>query len=672
FKKNLRVTNIQFAELMALIRSELRDASTPRASPQIQFVSPSEFTTAIERIVEGLGSMAGPSLPDRITELYWPLIERLVVIRPLFSSALVFVPPHLNLDTAAVCGYSGYVHSCGPRVYARRIDKATAPEFEAALHDYLDTRLRLASGERLILAPYSHEDYTDFDREFADDLRSGLDEVKLHVEKFFIGKQRLVSFINALGASEPRIIIPPPGNFKETLAALRETPGVRKDRTAWLILDHSISESLRHPGQHKYFICYDQEFKNDNPYHVFDETKPAWTAPVTIPHTLAGAMINIARPDIDPTDATTRFCDPFVGSGTIWLEAMKHPELNTECTDLSEISPRLCLDNLRFFALDTLELKQLEQRISAVVVSLGDGASETDERLRDAQSRFRSLTNVHDLVSMHDVTFSRDFVAALPVSRFERLLFYLVARTTARNLSAFIRRQSTSAELFDMEWQRAFVSEANSFVRALRQLVDLRERSEKSLSLNIRPNLTVSDGEFSKSCSLSLQRGDWTTYLTGVADACRLHERGQTDMIVTDPPYGFNTEEDPVEFARFYATMIPTLIRALRPGGQLVLCLPDLSLNGRKMFFFAKKELVVQQVLRAAEDLNLHVSVPGFSVPEPVQLFRPPYYWESERALRRAILHFRFEPAPTRSKTVVDDSSPASTTDVSRQERVPS
>jgi hypothetical protein len=102
--------------------------------------------------------------------------------------------------------------------------------------------------------------------------------------------------------------------------------------------------------------------------------------------------------------------------------------------------------------------------------------------------------------------------------------------------------------------------------------------------------------------------------------------------------------------------MIPSLIRALRPGGQLVLCLPDLSLNGRKMFFFANKDLVVQQVLRAAEDLGLHVSVPGFSVPEPVRLFRPPYYWESERALRRAILHFRFERISDRPVQTVGDS----------------
>jgi putative RNA methylase family UPF0020 len=652
FKKNLRVTNIQFAELMALIRAELRTEAA-RPAPEIQFVSPDEFTRAISRIVEGLGSDVSASLPNQITELYWPIIERIVVIRPFFSAALVFVPPHLALDIAAVCGYSGYVHSCGPRIYARRIDKATPGEFEAALHDYLDTRLRLPPNERLILAPYSHEDYTDYDRDFADELRSGLDDVKLHVEKFFIGNQRLVSFINYLRMAEPRILVPPPGPFTSTLPPLRGLPGTRLDRLAWLILDHNTSDELRHPGPHKYFICYDQEFKNENPYHVYDETKPAWTAPNTIPHTLAGAMINIARPDIDTTPGATTLCDPFVGSGTIWMEALKYPEFNASCSDLSEISPRLCVDNLRFIHIGTHELRALEPRLREVIsyVEGGEGTTKTQERVQRAQQRFLLLTNLADMVNMHDATFTKDFVNDLPRSRFERLLFYLVVRTTVRNLAAFIRRQADAREPFDDEWRHAYVSEANKFLRQTRQLLLLRERIESFGVVAGRPHLLIADGEYSRACSVASPDGDWHTYQTEVWDACDLEQRFRPDVIVTDPPYGFNTEEDPVEFARFYAKMIPSLIRALRPGGQLVLCLPDLSFNGRRMFFFANKDLVVQQVLRAAEDLGLHVSVPGFSVPEPVRLFRPPYYWESERALRRAILHFRFESMANQSST---------------------
>jgi hypothetical protein len=361
-------------------------------------------------------------------------------------------------------------------------------------------------------------------------------------------------------------------------------------------------------------------------------------------------MINIARPDIDTRPAATNFCDPFVGSGTIWMEALKHPEFTADCSDLSEISPRLCLDNLRFLHISAKELRQLDRRVGEVIafVEGATGTAKTEERVRRAQQRFLQLTNFADLVNMRDATFTKEFVADLPRSRFERLLFYLVVRTTVRNLAAFIRRQSADGELFDAEWKHAFVTEARKFLRSAQQLLLLRERIELSATTASRPRLVIVDGEYTKSCSLASLDGDWTTYLTAVRDACALKEQCQPDVIVTDPPYGFNTEEDPVTFARFYAAMIPSLIRALRPGGQLVLCLPDLSLNGRKMFFFANKELVVQQVLRAAEDLGLHVSVPGFSVPEPVRLFRPPYYWESERALRRAILHFRFERVPER------------------------
>jgi len=85
------------------------------------------------------------------------------------------------------------------------------------------------------------------------------------------------------------------------------------------------------------------------------------------------------------------------------------------------------------------------------------------------------------------------------------------------------------------------------------------------------------------------------------------------------------------------------MLNALIGGnGQLVLCLPDRSHTGRNLQYFTQKEFVIQQVLSIADSMNLEAIVHANVAPFPANLFRPPNYWESERALRRQILHFRF------------------------------
>ncbi len=114
------------------------------------------------------------------------------------------------------------------------------------------------------------------------------------------------------------------------------------------------------------------------------------------------------------------------------------------------------------------------------------------------------------------------------------------------------------------------------------------------------------------------------------------------DVIVTDPPYGFNTNEDPTELAKLYAEMIPTLVNALQEEGQLVLALPDWSHTGRQILAFTYKNFVTHQVLLAADRRGWEVIRSAAPATRERDLFRAPFYWESDRALRRAILHFRF------------------------------
>ena len=114
---------------------------------------------------------------------------------------------------------------------------------------------------------------------------------------------------------------------------------------------------------------------------------------------------------------------------------------------------------------------------------------------------------------------------------------------------------------------------------------------------------------------------------------------------MTDPPYGFNTEDGSAELSKLWAESLRAMLKSLIGGkGQLVICLPDRSHTGRNLQYFTQKDFITPQILAIADGMNLEVIVHADIVPFPTNLFRPPYYWESERALRRQILHFRFRP----------------------------
>lgn len=135
-----------------------------------------------------------------------------------------------------------------------------------------------------------------------------------------------------------------------------------------------------------------------------------------------------------------------------------------------------------------------------------------------------------------------------------------------------------------------------------------------------------------------------------IRNACN-EQTEKFDVIITDPPYGFNTEGDQGELADIYANALRSMVRALCDGGQLVICLPAISHTGREIPQFTSSGFVTHQVLTEAEEIGIDAVLMAQSVPSPGVLFRAPYYWESERALRRIILHFRFRARPGDSKT---------------------
>lgn len=644
FKKNLKVTNIQLAELFSLLRSHVKYIDGSVTRPNLQFIGSSDFTKYIKELVDAFPRLSHKNkkqlsfVADRYASIFSPLIA----VEPLFGTCTIFLPPTLAVDLASVCAEAGYVHSCGYSLFIRKVYKAQPEELYKNVHDHLTKRVPL--DRKAFFAVYSHE---DFSRDKDDgDIRSGLEDLKIFVDKFYIGSTRLVTVLRHLKEKfKDRLEIPEPGDYRERHREIRRTPGVDPSRTIWLLVDHSIEDEPRHRGDVSCFVCYDQLFHNENPFHIFDEDKPAWIDHTTLPHTLAGAMINITR----PWNGDVIVEDPFAGTGTTLLECLKlKPQPALIGGDINPLARLAAKDNLEFFSRSYEDLDGLEKSLEGLVTDIARMSAPQGYGDRTIESAimhsyrwafdFFSGLNASERNSGSELRSKKlDIVISDERTFLDRVIFYIFLRTARRNIAAF-EHHSTS-------WHSAFEREVKKLVTSIGRLKTIRNE-ESAGSISATGGCRIYQGSYSQSCSVSAESlrsaaasfGKDSLVVVGdardlLADSC--------DILITDPPYGFNTSEDDLELAELYATVIDRMICALRNNGQLVFAVPDWSHIGRQLPFYVLKEFVVLQVLIAADRHDREIIETGFSAPSPGRVFRPPYYWESDRALRRAVLHFK-------------------------------
>jgi len=213
-----------------------------------------------------------------------------------------------------------------------------------------------------------------------------------------------------------------------------------------------------------------------------------------------------------------------------------------------------------------------------------------------------------------------------------RLIFYLILKTSKRN----------NARFGSEAWREFFSKEIENHVTGIKMLRGQKKRTEMAS----RPSTVVATGKgkYSESCyvdSRCLPKNQAVKIRS--ATTLARHHRRELDLIVTDPPYGFNTEEDQRGLADLYRRMIPAFLSALSDDGQLVIAIPDWSHTGRQLPAFKHKDFLTHAVLVEASNAGMDVVRAPYAMPRAGALFRAPFYWESERALRRAILHFRFQ-----------------------------
>lgn len=648
FKKNLKVTNLQFAELLSLIRSHI---SNEEGHPlDIQFVSPADFESTIRNTMETF--RRDPNDPQHryaeLSRLYCDLLRRIIVVDSFFGSCAVFLPPKTELPLLPICAQSGYVHSCGDVVYIRNTYKATGDEFIKRVAAHLNGPQRPRA--RIPFRIYCHEDFTPFDRRFDKSLQAGLDDVKIHLGKVYMGGASVLSVLEDLQAAQgDKLIIPPPGDYRGAEEFLEDFPDRDGSRCLFFIIDHGIGDRPQVPSQRRYFICYEQMYINESPFHIFDENKPAWIAHTTIPHTLMGAMLNLTRPFWPTTGGPVKICDPFVGTGTTWLETIKYaPRVSATCADKSSIAALMASDNLQFFCSDVTALEQTKSFLEGVLQIPWDEdyqiAFEFPEMSPSVRKVFSEVLRYHTALQRADRNMpDPDLDTLLTFTSRERILFYVLRRASVRHAPSLARGAESLRE--------AFTQEGAVMLEQVKELINLRRREQHIVDDNpsryYYPAIRIFRGTYSNAVSIDVQSGVDSlrseSILNSVqpSDVIETLRAGGFDVIIADPPYGFNTAADAVKLADLYDRFISASVQALNESGQLVISLPDWSHTGRHLPYFALKQIVTQQVLIAAEADRREVVQSAFALPGSALIYRAPYYWESERALRRAVLHFR-------------------------------
>jgi class 3 adenylate cyclase/16S rRNA G966 N2-methylase RsmD len=732
-KASLSVTNISLVEIQALLRLNTKTKESDGPVDDIYFENSRDLKRRLAEIWESnlahnkhfsLFLDAAKSLHekgdathgkvlsdffrdsninasiDAYVESAYPLFaalhgrqfSRTILLDPYSCSVAVSAAFPLLIDFHSVVGQSGYIHSFGDLLYIRNARKSRISEIKEKL-------AQLPDSEQCPLLIFDE----DFDRSRPRFVRVsaqiGLDHLKIPKNKYYADGKPLADAVYQL-EKDPILSRKIKVLWREAASPRDELARFSGERDAevslgnciFLLRDFAVNESSQRSNS-QYLICYQRQYRNSSPCAIFDETKPGWYAPVTLPHTLCAAMINICRPflrrDAAAGGKQIVLMDPFAGSGTTALEARRifGNEAITTCSDQNRISRLIVDDNCTFFAMqvgpkvgvtatssindmpNTLEALDAVLKLVAespleepdlpgarndVRVMAGSALRPASGSVRDTyrwclrtcSAILRGLVDdtepldfESNLRKLRDFKFPEariDTLANLPV--IARIIFYIVWRSTVLN-SAFV---SVGIERLHESTRRIIVE----FREQLQELMNVRQiRSGDKLILGellsqrgvYSPEIICPAISFTRDAAKPVWlRNESPRHAVATLAAYR----DAVDMIVTDPPYGFSTIEETGAMVELYKDFMKGCIEALRDRGQLVLCMPDESHNGQSIPSYAQGEWFDREIRSVAKQPELRCDLFSVYPQEASMIGGKPLFWRSERALTRRILHY--------------------------------
>lgn len=684
FFKNAGVTNIQHAELVHLVRNHSKILFEKDAN--LIFATTKEYEFFIKNIcssyfeidapfrtrtsaLEAMGEMA-----EHVTIDYGDIIRTTIILDFYYTSAVMHVPISIHVDLRTITLSSGYIHSSGGALYVRRLDKTRSDE--------LLSSLRAASPPNLpkptYLIPYADEFFRPYEHGVTS-TRDGLDGVSLKLAKHFIGHEPIDDILTAISADTECKYYVAPGlkDYRQE----RDAADVASNYSVWFITDGTLVATKASPyrcGDELYFIAYKQFFFNDNPLLFFKERKPAWFASTTIPHSLSRCMLNLARKrgsKSEPID----ILDPFAGTGTTLIDAyIGYPNAKIVGLDIDKGAACEIEDNLDFFTWNRERIGNfmrgcsasvtkenfLEDVIQNVRMPAGD---DFDDLFCAAFEAVRALVWPNGLPTTDsgwlrsDDAVSEVLEKGYPESLTKtilgrgtpaemKILFYFIWRAVVMNRYQ-IKHNKVSGLLRSIREELGKAArEMGEYHQALRSR-SLREGVGFSWGRGLFSEMgTISPSLFRKLREafhvvgedgvIGAEPGIYV--VSGVDCVEYMRERRNCyDIVVGDPPYGFNKgKSESRVLQELYRDYIKAAVSCVRPGGDLIIAVPNFSRNGRSIPFYQTRRSIVPQVLIAARKLGKEVVTVANSSPEIGVPMGPPYYWGSRATISRNILHF--------------------------------
>lgn len=723
FHKNLAVTNISLIELISLVRAYAIDSETEQAV-QIGFFSTAEyknfFVNLWEAIFIEVDAKENPNeklkvdFPSKSIEatiksllrFHEQSLRRTIVFDSYFTSAIIHVPRSLKVDIRAIAFQSGYIHSCGPALFSRQIERATKFAIVGALDEFFERNV----GTKFFLTPYASEYFDPYESDSAASVRNGLDGVRIQLRKHFLEDDTLVSFLGTLQTLFPDKLIVPSGAYtysRERDIAVER--GATEACTMWFITDRGfVSGGASHPtipDRDTFLFLYAQLYLNYPQLNIFKERKPAWLASTTLPHTLSAAMINVTRAFCDrkARDHYPVILDPFCGTGTTLLDsALRYTNAMVVGLDRNPLMPAMVRDNIQFFSRPRNDVAGIAQFIKDIKDELTDQQKEQHvetasviARVLKSSAQRRNLNptkripkddfafciqllmdeftqlfpspadaNISDLSvsQLSKKGFSQKLVEYLEQEDFPlelKIVCYSLWRALVMNTFSIRTEVRGPKALYEV-----FIGELN---RSCKEYTDLESLLDRAVKMN-HGTFEERIGKYSHECSASpqylaqiaekgffeaneamldmnyLKQQGSRIVVSKVADSIKAMERFETsvDVIITDPPYGFNYDEGD-SLQGFFAELIPAMIKTLRHRGQLIMALPAFARNGKQIPYYQTRGSIVRQLVASVEGGGRRLVRYADALPGVKEILNPPWYWGSGAAVERRIVHFVVE-----------------------------
>ena len=151
FREGLTVTNLQYAELFSLLSKHVEFDSDSKVPNLLRFESRERMSEFIRGLCNDyfLQPTREPTeaamleTSRKVAKRFHNQLSTVGLIDPFLGSCNVALPKGAILDAEAVCGYSGYVHSCGRSIYRRTISKSDQTELFADLETHFAGRTGL-------------------------------------------------------------------------------------------------------------------------------------------------------------------------------------------------------------------------------------------------------------------------------------------------------------------------------------------------------------------------------------------------------------------------------------------------------------------------------------------------------------------------------------------------